>query len=111
MPLDGGSSAPSMYSSVLFPLPDGPIIDTAEPGGKESETSETIRRGPAGVGYSFEIFSTFSKLYLQAKLDRICRIFQDLQDSILSILRNLFNPVQWLYCQTKAALLESVNSR
>jgi hypothetical protein len=54
-----------MYSNVLFPLPDGPIIDTAEPGGKESETSETILRDPAGVGYSFERFLTSSKQYLQ----------------------------------------------
>jgi hypothetical protein len=62
-----------MYNNVLFPLPDGPIIDTAEPGGRESETSETIRRGPAGVGYSFEIFSTLSNQSL--RLDRINTIF------------------------------------
>jgi len=68
-----------MYSNVLFPLPDGPIIDTAEPGGKESETSETIRRVPAGVGYSFERFSTLSNQYLH----RIYKIFHDLQDSFL----------------------------
>src|SRR5215203_2739306 len=37
------------------------MIDTAEPGGNEIETSETIRSDPAGVGYSFERFSTFSK--------------------------------------------------
>ena len=45
---------------MLLPLPDGPMIETAEPGGKENETSETIRSGPAGVEYSFETFSTFS---------------------------------------------------
>jgi hypothetical protein len=37
------------------------MIETAEPGGKVKETSETIRSGPAGVEYSFERFSIFSK--------------------------------------------------
>ena len=63
VPLDGGSSAPIMYSKVLLPLPEGPMIETAEPGGNESETSETMRSGPAGVEYSFERFSTFSNRY------------------------------------------------
>jgi hypothetical protein len=44
-----------------LPLPDGPMIDAAAPAGSESETSETMRSGPAGVGYSFERFSTSSK--------------------------------------------------
>ena len=37
------------------------MIETAEPGGRVKETSETIRSAPAGVEYSFERFSTFSK--------------------------------------------------
>src|SRR6267142_2903022 len=49
-----------MYSRVLLPLPDGPMIETASPRDRESETSETILSGPRGVGYSFETFSTFS---------------------------------------------------
>jgi len=48
-----------------LPLPDGPMIETAEPGGNVKETSETIRSGPAGVGYSFDKFSTFSKQNLR----------------------------------------------
>src|SRR5688500_2549075 len=40
------------------------MIDTAEPGGSEKVTSETIRSGPAGVEYSLETFSTSSKPYL-----------------------------------------------
>jgi hypothetical protein len=39
------------------------MIETADPGGKENETSETIRSGPAGVEYSFDTFSTFSNTY------------------------------------------------
>src|SRR6185369_4240907 len=36
------------------------MIETAEPGGRVMETSETMRSGPAGVEYSFERFSTLS---------------------------------------------------
>jgi hypothetical protein len=41
------------------------MIDTAEPGGKDNETFETIGSGPAGVWYSFERFSTLSKFNLR----------------------------------------------
>jgi hypothetical protein len=36
------------------------MIETAEPGGSVRDTSETMRSGPAGVEYSFEMFSTFN---------------------------------------------------
>src|SRR5687768_6899588 len=49
-----------MYRSVLFPLPEGPMIDNASPRASESEMSETIPSGPRGVEYSLETFSTFS---------------------------------------------------
>jgi hypothetical protein len=44
------------------------MIETAEPGGNERETSETMRSGPAGVEYSFERFSTLSKQNLQPQM-------------------------------------------
>jgi hypothetical protein len=40
------------------------MIDAADPGAKDIEMPDTIRSGPAGVEYSFERFSTFSKLAL-----------------------------------------------
>src|SRR5687767_4626291 len=46
------------------------MIETAEPRDSESETSETIRSGPAAVQYSFETFSTSSKPHLRGQ--RLC---------------------------------------
>src|SRR5437667_10390868 len=48
----GGSSAPRMYSSVLLPLPEGPIMEAASPRLSESETPERIGMPPRGEGYS-----------------------------------------------------------
>ena len=44
--------APTQYSSVLLPLPDGPVTATASPRFMVSEMAERIRRGPDGAGYS-----------------------------------------------------------
>src|SRR6185436_1846545 len=49
----GGSSAPRMYSSVLLPLPDGPVIAIASPRDSVSEMPVKISSGPRGVGYDF----------------------------------------------------------
>jgi len=52
------------------------MIETAEPGGNESETSETMQSDPAGVKYSFERFSTLSKRDL---------LLSDVQSSVYRI--------------------------
>jgi len=54
-PVVGGSSNPSMYSSVLFPLPDGPMIDNASPSCKSMSTLSSTGTGPAADSYVFEI--------------------------------------------------------
>ena len=51
VPVVGGSSAPRMYSSVLLPLPDGPMIAAASPGANVSETSDSTDTSPCGDGY------------------------------------------------------------
>src|SRR5712691_13461398 len=57
----GGSSAPRMYSSVLLPLPDGPMMETASPRRREREMPERIGIGPRGVAYSLVRFVASSK--------------------------------------------------
>jgi hypothetical protein len=51
-----------MYSSVLLPVPEGPMIETASPLESENETSDKTRSGPLGVEYSLETFSTLSTI-------------------------------------------------
>ena len=45
----GGSSVPRMYSSVLLPLPDGPMIATAAPRSSDSDTPLRMGSSPRGV--------------------------------------------------------------
>src|SRR5579859_5898090 len=59
----GCSSAPRIYSSVLLPLPDGPMMETASPGLSISETPERMRMGPCGDWYSLMRFVASSKSY------------------------------------------------
>jgi hypothetical protein len=47
-----------MYSRVLLPLPDGPVIAAASPGARENVTSDNTRSGPRGVGYSLLTLET-----------------------------------------------------
>src|SRR6476619_27457 len=54
LPIDGASSPPRMYRSVLLPLPDGPMMATASPRTTANEMSRRILRSPRGVGYDFE---------------------------------------------------------
>src|SRR5579864_8640479 len=58
----GGSSAPRMYSSVLLPLPDVPMMETVSPRLSERETPERIGRGPRGEGYCLLRLVASSKL-------------------------------------------------
>jgi hypothetical protein len=48
----GLSSAPRIASSVLLPLPDGPITQTDSPGASAIETPSRIVSDPVGPGYS-----------------------------------------------------------
>ena len=41
-----------MYSSVLLPTPDGPMMAAASPRFMESDTPASTVSGPRGVGYS-----------------------------------------------------------
>src|SRR4051794_9834736 len=56
----GGSSAPTIYSSVLLPEPEGPMIAAESPRFSEKFTPERIARGPRGVAYSLVMFETSS---------------------------------------------------
>src|SRR5579859_5830698 len=58
----GGSSAPRIYSSVLLPLPEGPMMEMASPRLSERETPERIGRGPRGDGYCLVRLVASSKL-------------------------------------------------
>ena len=49
VPLVGVSSAPSRYSIVLLPLPDGPMIAAASPGASVKLASFSTSTGPAAV--------------------------------------------------------------
>src|SRR5262245_37827861 len=60
VPDEGGSSAPRMYSSELFPLPDGPVTAATSPAERENDTSDNTFSGPREVEYSFERRSTVS---------------------------------------------------
>jgi hypothetical protein len=48
------------------------MMETAEPGGRVRDTSDTMRSGPAGVGYSFERFSTFNIFTFSAVSAYLC---------------------------------------
>ena len=49
LPPLGGSSAPRMKRSVLFPEPDGPVTASSSPGPRASVTSSRTVSGPAGA--------------------------------------------------------------
>ena len=49
VPLVGVSSAPSRYSIVLLPLPDGPMIAAASPGARVKLALFSTSTGPAAV--------------------------------------------------------------
>src|SRR5678815_704998 len=67
VPCDGGSSAPSMYSSELFPLPEGPVMAAASPGDNVKLTSDNTVSGPRGVGYCLLTSETFNTVDLRAR--------------------------------------------
>ena len=51
--LQGRHSPASARTSVLLPVPDGPMIAAASPGARERFTSDRIVSGPRGVSYRF----------------------------------------------------------
>ena len=50
-PLVGWSRAATRFSSVLLPLPDGPLTVTKDPAMRVADTSKTPAAGPAEAGY------------------------------------------------------------
>src|ERR1035438_10681085 len=47
----GGSSPPAIYSSVLLPAPEGPMMAADSPRRRVSEMPASTVRGPRGDGY------------------------------------------------------------
>src|ERR1035438_9794546 len=56
----GGSSPPAIYSSVLLPAPEGPMMAADSPRRRVSEMPASTVRGPRGDGYCLAMFAISS---------------------------------------------------
>jgi hypothetical protein len=57
-PLDGASSSPMMFSSVLLPEPDGPMMETNSPASTVRLTFSRATVSIVSVRYTFSMFSS-----------------------------------------------------